>query len=201
MATLTDDELARIRAELLDNVLDNGATPYFNVRSVYDVIRDHVAGSDVAATTSASAVTAAGPTTITLASATGYAAGQRIQLDADAARETVTIRSLSGAVASVVCAKTHSGTYPVEVESALTLVRGTLADLAALEQVSTQAALGALGIKRVDEVEFFGTADGGSVAASVAALRASLRRELAARVGLSRLLAASQGGPSSFEVY
>ena len=39
MATLTDDEMARIKAELLDNVLSIGALPYASILAVYDLIR------------------------------------------------------------------------------------------------------------------------------------------------------------------
>ena len=45
MATLTEDELARIRAEVYDNVLDAGATVYFPVRSLYDVISGRAASA------------------------------------------------------------------------------------------------------------------------------------------------------------
>ena len=33
MATLTDDELGRIKYEVLDNVLDIGAIPYISIRA------------------------------------------------------------------------------------------------------------------------------------------------------------------------
>ena len=66
MATLTEDELARIRAEVLDNVLDAGATAYFDVRGIYDVIRTNVVSSSVSATTSTTTVSSAGPTTLAL---------------------------------------------------------------------------------------------------------------------------------------
>ena len=68
MATLTDDEMARIKAELFSNVLDLGAVPYISVLAIYSLIRDNVSSSATAPTTSATAVSAAGPTTLTLAS-------------------------------------------------------------------------------------------------------------------------------------
>lgn len=196
MSTLSADEMARVRAECLDNVLSVGATPYFNVRAVYDVIQQYVVGSSVAPTTCATSVSAAGPVVLTLASVTGLSAGMRVQLDVDAARETVTIRNVSGLTISVVCRKTHAGTYPVEVESALTLVRGALADLSALEQISTLESFNALGLRRVDEVEW---SDRGQLAL-VEQARRTLRARLASMCGLGEIVAASRG-TSSFGVY
>lgn len=196
MTTLSADEMARIRAECLDNVLSVGASPYFDVRFVYDVIRDYVVSSSVAPTTCATGVTAAGPTVLTLASVSGLAAGSRVQLDVDGSRETVTVRAVSGMTISVICRKTHSGTYPVEVESALTLVRGVLADLSALEQVNTLDAFNALGLRRVDEVEWM---ERGQLAL-VESARRSMRSRLASMCGLGALVAQARG-TSSFEVY
>lgn len=196
MTTLSADEMARVRAECLDNVLAVGATPYFNVRAVYDVIQQYVVGSSVTPTSCATSVSAAGPAVLTLASVSGLSVGTRVQLDVDGARETVTVRAVSGLTISVVCRKTHEGTYPVEVESALTLVRGVLADLAALEHVSTIDAFNALGLRRVDEVEW---SDRGQLAL-VEQARRTLRARLASMCGLSQIVAMA-GGPTSFGVY
>ena len=203
MATLNADEMNRIKLEVGDTVMGYGAVAHFGVRSIYDVIRDNVSSSSVAATTSTTTVSAAGPTTITLASATGYEAGQRLVLDVDDARETVTLRSLSGASASVVCTKTHSGTYPVEVESALTLVRGILSDLVTLEQQG-RSMVGSVGIKRVDEVEWFGASEGGSPLVQLQHRRSALRMELAELCGIGwiyREVLSRRSGGGSFEVY
>lgn len=199
--TLTDDELARIKAELLDNVLSLGAEPYVSIRAIYDVIRDNVVSSSVSPTTSSTAVSAAGPTTITLASATGYAAGQRVVLDVDGSREVVTLRSLSGAVASVICRKTHSGTYPVEVESAITIVRGLLSELEAVRDQIADARASA-GLRRVDEVEWMDAASGRTQLDEMHRARELLRRDLAYALGLRGIYEASkQSGAGRFEVY
>lgn len=202
MATLTDDELGRIKAEVLDNVLDVGATPYIGIRAVYDVIRDHVASSSVAPTTSTTAVTAAGPASLTLASVAGLALGSRVVLDVDSVREVVTVRAVTGSAISVVCRRLHSGTYPVEVESPLTIVRGLLADLAALDD-QEQDATASAGLKRVDEVEWE-TSQGASIADRLVARRAELRDRLARACGLSHVLAAGRAltrGPGNIEVH
>lgn len=203
MATLTTDEMARIRAELFDNVLGVGAVPWIDVRSIYDVIRDNVSSSSTAATTSSTTVSTAGATTLTLASVTGLASGTRVVLDVDASREVVTVRAVSGSTVSVICAKTHSGTYPVEIESALTIVRGLLADLEALDQ-QERLMVPQAGVKIVDEIEFFGAAEGG-VQQSLTARRNALRQRLASATGLTGILrdlaARARGGVSSMEVY
>lgn len=204
MTTLNDDELARIKREVLDHVLAVGAEPYIGVRSIYSVIQDYVLSSSVAATTSATAVTAAGPTLLTLASVTGLASSSRVQLDVDGSRETVTVRAVIGSTVSVICGKTHSGTYPVEVESPLTIVRGLLADLASLEQRYQPGAWDSAGLKRVDEVEFFGRADG-TLSAVLAGERGRLRAELAAACGIGAWYAGAlsklRGGSGSMEAY
>ena len=150
MTTLTADEMWRVKAELFDNVLGFGAEPYIGVRAIYDVIQQNVTSSSVPPTTSATAVTTAGPNVLTLASVNGLVASSRVVLDVDNAREVVTVRAVSGSTISVVCTKTHSGTYPVEVESALTIVRGILADLEALDQ-QERITIPNGGVKRVDE--------------------------------------------------
>lgn len=198
MATLTDDELARIKAEVLDNVLDQLATPWFDVRAIYEVLRDNVLSSSVAPTSSTTTVSAAGPTTLTLASVTGLTVGQKVQIDCDAQRETVTIRAISGLTISVICRKTHSGTYPVEVESPLTLVRGVLSDLAMLETGAALDSLDALGVKRVDEVEF---RDDETITLAIERARYQLRSRLASLCGLGSILNSGRGRGGNVAVY
>ena len=203
MSSLTDDEMARIKSEIFDNVLAIGAEPYIGVRAIYDVIRANVTSSSVTPTTSATAVTAAGAATLTLASVTGYAAQQRVVLDVDDARETCTIKVVSGSTIAVNCRYLHAGTYPVEVESPLTIVRGILSDLVTLEQIS-RTAFDTAGVKRVDEIEFFGRADGGSKLVQIDAKRNELRGRLASATGLTgilRELMSRVGAPSGIEVY
>jgi hypothetical protein len=196
MTTLSSDEMARIKLELGDTVLAVGAQPWIGIRSVWDVIQTYVESSSVAPTSSSTTVSAAGPTTITVASATGLTAGMRVQLDCDGQRETCTIRNVAGSVLSVVARKTHSGTYPVEVESALTLVRGVLSDLISLEQVTSLASFDSLGLRRVDEVEW--SERGQSYWIEYG--RGILRRRLATACGVGWIYTASRGS-SALEVY
>ena len=194
--TLTLIEMQRIKYELGDTVLNVGAQPWIGIRSVWNVIKDNVLGSDTPATSSSTTISAVGATTITVASATDLSVGTRVQIDVDGQRETVTIRNVSGSVLSLIARKLHSGTYPVEIESSLTIVRGLLADLTALEQVNTLASFDALGLRRVDEVEW---AEKGS-AYYIEFGKGLLRRKLASACGVGWIYAAARGS-GALEVY
>ena len=125
----------------------------------------------------------------------GPAAGYKVQVDTDAQPDAVCVRAERGVTISVLCRKAHSGTDPGELESALTLVRGVLSDLSALEQVTTLDAFNSLGLKRVDEVEW---SDGGA-SLYVERARKRLRMRLASLCGLSGILRSASS--SAFEVY
>ena len=56
MATLTTDEMARIKLELGDTVLAVGAQPWIGIRSVWDVIAQYVESSAVAPTSSSTTI-------------------------------------------------------------------------------------------------------------------------------------------------
>ena len=196
MATLTADEMARIKLELGDTVLAVGAEPWIGIRSVWDVIQTYVVSSDTAATSSSTTVATLGPATITVSSASGLGAGTRVQIDVDGQRETVTIRNVASTTLSIVARKTHSGTYPVEIESALTLVRGLLSDLTALEQVNTLSSFDALGLRRVDEVEWSDRGAGYWIEWG----KGQLRRRLATACGVGWIYSASRG-TTALEVY
>lgn len=200
MSTLLDSEIAVIKREVLDNVMDYGATPYIGVLSVYNVIQDHVISSTVAPTTSATAVTVAGPTVLTLVSVTGLVAGMRVVIDTDDLRETVTIRAIVGSTVSVICNNLHSGTYPVEVESPLTLVRGILSDLNNLDTYQ-RAAPGTAGLRKADEVEWATGSE--SPLHTLMARRTQLRVELANACGIGWVLRdiRARNSGSSYEAY
>lgn len=205
MATLTDDELGRIKAELLDHVLDLAAEPYLGYRAVYDVIRQNVSSSATPPTTSATAVSAATVaaglgTTIAVADATGLAVGYRVVLDADDSQEVVTVKSLSGLTLGLNPRKPHGGTYGVELESPLTIVRGLLWRLAKLSD-QRRAAVDGGGVKRADEVEFFGAAGERTALDEIAREQARCRFELASAIGLRSILASAGVGGARLEVY
>lgn len=212
MALLTS-EVARIKAELGYNVLAVGAEPYIGVAAMFEqVIQPYTTAG--ASTTSATPVTAASsptPTSIVLASGTGFAAGNVVIVDVDTRQERATIQSISGATITLQLALAHSGTYPVTVEGGESIIREILRELALLGSGmnSTAGAISRLrsraGIKKVDEIEFFG---GGSTLGTqgkdpitqMLALREYWRDELASVLGIVRLNGRNGGG-SDVSVY
>lgn len=199
---LDDADIVRIRAELGDNIVAALANPYIGVRVVYDVIQSYVQ-TDVVPTSSATTVSTSGPVVLTLGSVSGLDVGSRVVLDVDDQREVVSVRAVSGSTVSVVCRKTHSGTYPVEVENPLTIVRGLLADLETISQ-RERLLFGSAGVKRVDEIEFFGASEGGSALVSIDAARKRARIRLAQACGVVWIAngeAARAAGGGSFEAY
>lgn len=197
---LLDSEVRRIRYELGYNVLDVGAEPYIGVTALFEqVIKPYITAG--AATTSSTAVTAATtptPVAITLASATGFSAGGRIVVDVDARQEEATIQSLAGAVATVQLIKAHSGTYPVTVEGGESIVRGILRECIKLGGTGglISSSASKAGLKKVDEIEFFGDATNVAIAAQQRALLNYWRNELALALGCENMRDSGGGGGS-----
>ncbi len=211
---LTDSEIARVKAEMGFNVLSVNSEPYIGHAAVFEqVIQPYATGG--AATTSATPVTAASsptPQSLTLASATGFAAGAIVVIDVDSRQERATIQSLSGAAMTVQLSLAHTGTYPVVVEGGESIIREILRELARLATGigSARSAISVLGasagIKKVDEIEFFG--GGSSVGAQgvdpvtqILKLREYWRDELASVLGMDRLNGRNRGGGCEIGVY
>lgn len=189
MALLTS-EIERIRDELGYNVLGVGAEPYISYVAVFDqVIAIYLEAG--ATTTSATAVTAATPpalVSITVASATGFHAGDRAVVDVDASREEATLTVVSGSVLTLSLSKAHSGTYPVTVFGGETIVRDKLDAIAEVKARMRTGMLSTAGLKRADEVEWYPGRNGRS--AVMASLKEALgfwRDELASSLGVQNL--------------
>lgn len=198
---LTDSEILRIRAELGVNLLEVGAEPFIGVHSVFtNIIQQYMTSG--ASTTSATAVTAASsptPVTLTLASATGFAAFARVIVDVDARQEQATVQSLSGTSMTVQLSKAHTGTYPVVVEAGEAIVRQCLRQLQLIadELGGGGSGVQGAGLKRVDEIEFY---PAGSSASSqtrfsqLADARQYWRGELAKLCGIYEWWAGRESG-------
>jgi hypothetical protein len=211
---LLDSEVQRIRYELGYPNLNTAAEPYIGIAAFFTaVLQPFLLGG--ATTTSATPVTAASsptPQTLTLASATGFSAGSIVIVDVDARQERATIQSLSGPSATVQLSLAHSGTYPVTVESGESTIRDILRQLRLISDGMNgtpgqmTSILSRLGLKKVDDVEFFG---GGNTLASqgvdplsqLLQVREFWRDELASAVGIQRLNGRSGSGGSSVSVY
>ncbi len=156
--SLTIPEVARAKYELGYNVLSTGAEPFIAISALFEqVIAPYIQGGAI--TTSNTAVVASvapAVVAITLVSATGIAAGDRVVIDVEDAQEITTVRSLSGSVMSVFLSKAHPAGYPVTVEGGEAIVREILGQLRRFSEPRglLDKAASTAGIKKVDEVEF-----------------------------------------------
>ncbi len=208
MALLTS-EVARLKYELGFNLLAVGAEPYIGVAALFEqVIQPYLLGG--AMTTSSTTVAAAStPTAVSLAlaSAAGISVGDALIVDVDSLQERATIRSLSGVTAGVLLSKAHSGTYPVTVEGGESIIRAILQRLQALSGLGVEGgamsgAIETAGIKKVDEIEFFGTGTwSGSQMSLLIRQREYWRDELANALGIERLNGSGASGGSDVSVY
>jgi hypothetical protein len=200
---LLDSELARIRYELGFPVLATGAEPYVGITALFDqVVKPYLlAGASTTSTTSVSAATSATPAALTLASASGVAAGARVVIDVDDRQEVVTVQSVSGSAITVLLTKAHSGTYPVTVEGGESIVREILGRLRAVGG-QIEAAMTRAGVKRVDEIELFGESGSKTTLSGLQDQqrhwRAELERVLFGDKGLG---GRAGGGGGSFSLY
>ena len=198
---LLDSEIARVKAELGYNLLSNGASPWIdNVFIFEQVIQPNLTGG--ASTTSSTAIPEVSqptPRALTLASATGFAAGARIVVDVDARQEIATAQSLSGAVVTVLLSKPHSGTYPVTVEGPETIVREILVRIRETkDKLASQYGSGAL--KQVDEIHFY-DARGQTAFGVLGANLSYWREQLAAALGIRSAWSAKAAAGSTLSVY
>jgi len=207
MALLTS-EITRIKYELGFNVLSLGAEPYIGITQLFEnVIQPYTLSG--ASTTSATAVAAADdprtpePVTLSLASATGFAAGNRIIVDVDGRQESATAQSLSGASLTLLLALEHTGTYPVTVEGGESIIRDLLKQIRIATERLTKA-IGATGVKKVDEVEFFSPKEMMSTLGAFGTIwkeREAIRRELADLLGIVYLRETRGNAGASLSVY
>lgn len=204
--SLLDSEVARIKAELGYNTLTVGAEPYIGTASMFtQVIQPYVqAGARTTSSTAVTAATSPTPVTLTLASATDFTAGDRVVVDVDSRQETATIQSVSGSTITLLLSLTHSGTYPVTVEGGEAIVRSILRQIVRITESggTLQNAVAQSGIKKVDEVEFFGGPDGsGSRFDSVVEALDYWRDYLASVIGVARINGGRNSGGASVSIY
>ena len=187
---LTTSEVSRLKYELGYPLLQAGAEPYIGTSAAFEqVIQPYLqAGASTTCATAVTASTTPAPVTLTLASATGFAAGNRIVVDVDDRQETPTVQLVNASTIVVLLSKTHSGTYPVTVEGGESMIREALDELRELHSSIKSAAIKA-GIKRVDEIEFFEAkaSDSSGVFGGLVLQRDYARDELASILGIANM--------------
>lgn len=199
---LLDSEIQRIRFELGYTVLGVNSEPYVEYFGTID--RIVALYLNAGATTTSSTTVAASDTltqrTLTLASATGFVAGATIYVDVLPQQERAVIQSVSGSNVVVYLQKAHVGSYPVTVDGGESIIREKLAQLYAIDE-KISAALNTAGLKRVDDIEFYGGTKATSQAVMLSQLRDMRRDELASALGVVNLHRLRRGGSQSFSVY
>jgi len=185
---LLDSEIQRIRFELGYTVLGVNSEPYVEYFGTID--RIVALYLNAGATTTSSTTVAVSDTltqrTLTLASATGFVAGATIYVDVLPQQERAVVQSISGSNVVVYLQKAHVGSYPVTVDGGETIIREKLAQLYAIDE-KISAALNTAGLKRVDDIEFYGGTKATSQAVMLAQLRDMRRDELASALGVVNL--------------
>lgn len=204
MALLTS-ELRRIRYELGYNVLNAGAEPYIGVTAIFDQVIGVYTQAGAVTTSSTTVAAASTPAVVTLvvASGTGITAGDRLIVDVDDRQEESTVVSVSGTSVVVHLSNAHTGTYPVTVEGGESIIREILRKLYMLSKTdgAFESAVSTTGIKKVDEVEFFGAGTGSmSKIEELKSLRNYWRGELASVLGVLNMNAMNHGG-GSYELF
>lgn len=206
---LTTAEVVRVKSELGYNVLTTASQPYVGgyLFMFEQVIQPYIdSGVEATSTTSVAASTTPTPATLDLDDASEIVAGDTVIIDIDSRQERVTVQSKSGNAITCLLSKEHSGTYPVAVESGVTIVRGILSELSKLATTISSLRTRA-GIKKAgEEVEFFG---GGATLASqgidpitqVLQLREQWRDELSNALGVPRLNGPGSAGGSELSLY
>jgi hypothetical protein len=125
----TDAEIETLRFHLGYGNIGVGGYPYTpdGFKELFgQVVQPNL--SEGAATTSTTAISAAGLTTITPASMTGLATHERLVVDVGEDAELVVVRSVTLTTFAARFAKAHTAGYPIQVESGLTRLRGLLHD-------------------------------------------------------------------------
>jgi hypothetical protein len=192
----TTQELYRLRRETGYHLLTVASLPYIGYTPVFESVINECIDAEVSTTASLSvaAVTSPVPVSVTLASATGFAAGDRVVVDVDSRAEVVTIQALAATVATLQLQKAHSGTVPVVLEGPISIAKDILRKIDAVrEKMATVYGEGS--IKKVDEVEFYGVGSRGMFGALGSQLM-HWRDELASVLGLPNGWASRGGGGS-----
>lgn len=197
---LSNSEIARIKAELGFNLMSSAAAPFANIYSYFEQIVQHYLNDGTSTTSSTTVVAASSPTpvAITLASATGFATGARINIDCDDRLESATIQSLSGAIATVALQLAHSGTYSVQLDSGESIIRELLAQIKKTKQ-ELAGTFGEGALKKCDELEFYNS--GASLFGSTAKVLNYWRDELAQLLGTVNMFSMKRGSGGNIAIY
>lgn len=203
MALLTS-EIQRLRFELGYNTMGVAAEPYVEYHGALDrIIALYLNGGAV--TTSATEVTASSSpaqVTLTLASATGFSQYDAVIVDVDSRQERATVQNVSGSTISLLLKNAHAGTYPVTVEGGESIVRDILKKIENVNE-RTSSASATAGLKRAEDIEWYGSSEGGvgAVIRDQLKLRMYWRDQLASALGVTNLWRMRMAGGQTMVLY
>lgn len=200
---LLASEMQRLRFECGYNVLGVGAEPYISYIALFDqVVKVYLnAGATTTSTTAVFAATTPTPSTITLASATGFAAKDIIVVDVDSRQEKATIQAVSGSTITALLTLAHDGMYPVTQEGGESIVRDLLRTIGDVKTKLFKAS-SSTGLKRVEDVEWYpGLRQGSAVIDTLQDMLMFWRDELCAAVGVPNMWRMRSGANSSIAAY
>ncbi len=178
------------------------AEPYIEYFGTIDRIVGLYLNAGATTTSSTTVAASDSPTqrTLTLASATGFAAGATIYIDLYPQQERAFVQSVSGNSIVVSLQKAHVGTYPVTVDGGEAIIREKLGQLYDID-AKTSASINTAGLKRVDDIEFYGGTTATSQAKMLSQLRDMRRDELASALGVANLWRIRRSSGQCFSVY
>jgi hypothetical protein len=185
---LLPSEIQRIRYELGFNVMGVEAEPYVTYFGSLDRVISYYLNAGPSTTSSTSVAASSTPTqrTIVLTSAAGFSAGAVVYVDVFPQQERAYVESISGSSIVLYLSKAHAGTYPVTVDGGEAIIREKLAQLYDID-AKISAAINTAGLKRVDDIEFYGGTTMTSQATMLGQLQDMRRDDLASALGVVNL--------------
>lgn len=199
---LLESEIQRIRYELGYTVMGVNAEPYIEYFGTIDrIVALYLnAGATTTASTTVAVADVLTQRTLTLASATGFVAGATVYVDVLPQQERAIVQSVSGSTITLYLTKAHLGIYPVTVDGGESIIRDKLAQLYAID-LQLGSSLQTAGLKRVDDIEFYGNGIKNSQVTMINQLRDQRRDELASALGVANMHRIRRGGNQCFSVY
>ena len=204
---LLDSEVQRIKYELGYNLITIDGEPYVGFTALFEqVIQPYLqSGADTMSQTTIGSFAVTTTTEIEVDDITGFEVGQSVVIDDDDLQERSTIRAVTEGPPHIIKLRLaagieHEAPFRVTVEGGLTIVRGLLNDLRTFDNPRSNAfrkMLSRAGVKKVDEIEFFGTEAGFTGMNNLESIREYFRRQLAAALGLPYSRGAKSGSNST----
>lgn len=216
---LRPEEILQIKYALGVSVTLLGAEPYIGYLAIFDkAIQPYIIDPSTTSATAVTASSAGAQVLLTVAaipnivspvtpSVPAFTVGSSVVVDVGPNAETSQILFISGLTVLVTLVNAHGagGAYPIVMAGGEAVVRNILTRIAAIETQMTLFAPQAAGVKKVDEMEFFGGPSrgrsAGDMASVLVAQREIARNDLGEAVGFPNLRTTRRAGGSRLEVY